>query len=283
MNLFYLPALLLMGAFIVMPLFNGVRLSFYKWNGYSANKTFIGLDNFISMFSDKFFRISFLNTILYGFGSTAIQVTLGLLYAVFLNSKFRGRNVVRTIIFIPVMISGLVMGYILYYFVQYNGGIFNEIIGWFGKEPLDWMADAVRGRIIITLINSWQFIGNTVIIYMAGLQGIPETYYEACAIDGGTAVQRMRYITLPMLLPSVSSAVILNLIGGLKLNDIIVSMTAGGPGLKTHSLSTYISYAYYSQEKAGYASAVGVFMFFFILIVTIFVNRYFRQKEAEMS
>lgn len=281
MNLFYVPALAVMLVFIGLPLVNGMKLSFFKWNGYSQNMTFIGLTNYGEMFSDKNLRISFLNTLLYGFGSMFLENILGLLAALFVNSRFKGHTAVRTFVYMPIMISSLVMGYIMYYFVQFDHGILNEILGWFGREPVDWLADASRGRILITVINSWQYCGTSMVLYLAGLQGIPDLYYEAAQIDGASVMQRFRRITLPLLMPAISSAVVINLIGSLKLNDIIISLTNGGPAQKTHSLSTYISYEYFRIEKAGYASAIGVFMFAFILAVSMVANRYFRKREVE--
>lgn len=281
MNLFYVPALLVMLVFIGIPLFNGAKLSFFKWNGYSQNMAWDGVKNYVSLFSDKNLKIAFSNTLLYGFGSMILENILGLLAALFVNSRFKGHTAVRTFVYMPIMISSLVMGYIMYYFVQFDHGILNEILGWFGQQPVDWLADAPRGRMLITVINSWQYCGTSMVLYLAGLQGIPDLYYEAAQIDGGSVMQRFRYITLPLLTPAISSAVVINLIGSLKLNDIIISLTNGGPAQKTHSLSTYISYVYFRIEKAGYASAIGVFMFFFILIVSMIANRYFRKREVE--
>ena len=281
MNLFYVPALALMLFFIAFPLFNGLRLSFYSWNGYSQNMRFVGIDNYVDMLSDRSMKTVFLNTLLYGFGSTILQNVLGLATALLVDSRFKGHTVVRTFIYLPIMISGLIMGYIMYYFLQYDGGILNEILGWFGKEPVDWLADSGRARIIILLVNSVQYYGNAMVLYLAGLQSIPELYYEAANVDGASAFQRFRYVTMPLLIPAITSAVIVNLIGSLKLNDVIVSLTNGGPGHGTHSLSTFITLNYFRLEKAGYASAIGVFMFAFIMLVSTVTNRYFRKKEVE--
>lgn len=281
MNLFYVPALALMLFFIAFPLFNGLRLSFYSWNGYSQNMRFVGIDNYVDMLSDRSMKTVFLNTLLYGFGSTILQNVLGLATALLVDSRFKGHTVVRTFIYLPIMISGLIMGYIMYYFLQYDGGILNEILGWFGKEPVDWLADSGRARIIILLVNSVQYYGNAMVLYLAGLQSIPELYYEAAKVDGASAFQRFRYVTMPLLIPAITSAVIVNLIGSLKLNDVIVSLTNGGPGHSTHSLSTFITLNYFRLEKAGYASAIGVFMFAFIMLVSTVTNRYFRKKEVE--
>lgn len=281
MNLFYIPAFVIMLMFLVAPLVNALRLSFFKWNGYSQNMSFTGIKNYLDMLGDKNLRIAFLNTLLYGFGSTLLQNILGLSAALFVNSRFKGHTAVRTFVYLPIMISSLVMGYIIYYFVQYDRGILNEILGWFGAEPVDWLADAGRARMIITGMNSWQYCGTSMVMYLAGLQSIPTLYYEAADIDGAGTWAKFRFVTLPLLVPAISSAVIINLIGSLKLNDIIISLTNGGPAQQTHSLSTYISYVYFRIEKAGYASAIGVFMFLFILVVSIVANRYFRKREVE--
>ena len=270
-----------MACFVLYPLARGIYISFFKWNGYSQNMTFLGLKNYISLFSDKYFGSSFWNTMLYGFGSALLQNVFGLALALFLNSKFKIRNAVRTIIYLPVMISGLLMGYIMYFFFQLNHGVINEIFQYLGKDAVNWLADGTRGKIIITLVNSWQYVGIAMIVYLAGLQNIPTMYYEAATLDGGSKWQVFRHVTLPLLTPAMSTAVIQNVIGGLKLNDVIISLTKGGPTLKTHSLSTYISYMYFDSEKAGYASAIGVFLFVFIFIISTFLTRYFRKREVQ--
>ena len=283
MNFFYIPALLLILFFVLGPLLEAIRISFTQWNGYSQDYKYIGWRNYLKLFQDPNFRTAFRNTIIYGFGSTLLQNLLGLAYAVFLNTRFRGHSIVRTFIYMPVMISSLIMGYIIYFFVQYNGGIFNEIIGLFGKEPIDWMANGNRGVIIITLMNSWQYVGISMVIYMAGLQNIPKMYLEAAEIDGASPWQRFCRITLPLLLPCISSAVVLNLIGGLKLYDIIISLSEGGPGFSTHSLASYVSNQYFNAQNAGYSAAVGIFTFLFIMLVSNLFTTYFNRKEVDMG
>ena len=282
MDLFYIPALLLILFFVLYPLLEAFRISFTQWNGYSQDYKYIGITNYLKMLKDSNFLVIFRNTLIYGFGSTILQNVLGLAYAVFLNSKFRGHSIVRTFIYMPVMISSLIMGYIIYFFVQYNNGVFNEIIGWFGLEAMDWMASGSRGVIIITLINSWQYVGIAMVIYLAGLQNVPTMYMEAAKIDGANALQRFRHITLPLLMPSITSAVVLNIIGGLKLYDIIISLSGGGPGFSTHSLASYVSNQYFKAQNAGYSAAIGIFTFIFIMLVSNVFTAYFNKKEVQM-
>jgi len=282
-NWFYLPTMLLVLFFVAYPFLNAIWISLHRWNGYSVSRDFIGLQNYLAMFQDKTFMRTFLNTLIYGFGSSMVDVCLGLALAVFLNQRFPGHNIVRTVLYLPVLISGLVMGYIMYFIFQYSHGALNDIMMALGLPKTDWLSSSWGCVIIITLINSWQFVGNSMIIFMAGLQGIPQYYYEAAELDGASAWQRFRQITLPLLLPSTSSAVTLNLIGGLQLYEIIVALTNGGPAKSTHSLSSYIANEYFSAEKAGYAAALGVFSFVFIMIVANIANGYFRKKERELE
>lgn len=270
-----------MVSFIAVPLLNAIRISFFKWNGYSQSMKWIGMKNYLSSFQDKVFWRSLGNTLIYGFGSTILQNIAGLAAALFLNRKFRGRNVVRVILYMPIMISAFIMGQILYYFVQYQGGVFNEILEKAGLPAVYWMQTGMSSVVIITLINSWQFMGLCMIIYLAGLQGIPAMYVEAARLDGAGRIQGFFKVTLPLLIPSVTTAVVTNLIGGLKMYDLIVALSAGGPNRKSMSLSYYISLLYFNDEKAGYASGIGIVTFFVIMAITWPVNAWLRRREVE--
>ena len=281
MNCFYILALVLIGFFVVWPLLEAFRISFTQWNGYSANYKYIGLRNYLTLFTDQNLHRAFLNTLVYGFGSALLQNVFGLALAVFLNSKFKGHSAVRTFVYLPVMISSLLMGYVVYFFVRYNHGVLNDLLALFGAAPVDWLADGTRGVVILTLINSWQYVGIAMVIYMAGLQNISTTYLEAASIDGANSVQTFFRISLPLLMPSITSAVVLNVIGGLKLYDVIVALTGGGPGFATHSLASYIANQYFDAQNAGYSAAVGIFTFLFICLVSNLFTKYFSTKEVE--
>lgn len=282
-NVLYIPALILLVVFVIYPLLSGVQISFTNWNGYSANYKYVGIANYTKMFHDKMFYTALKNTIIYGVGSTALQTVIGILYALLLQKRFHGQTAARVIIYLPAMIASLIMGYISYFLVQYNNGAINDVVMLFGGTPVDWMADGKRAVWIIVIINSLQFVGKTMIVMIAGLQGIPESYDEAAAIDGASYVQRLRHITLPLLLPAITTSVILNLIGGLKLFGIILSTTSGGPGYSSHSLSTLINYLYFQNQNAGYSAAVGMFMFLFIMVISTFVRSFLEKKVEGLS
>lgn len=276
-----IPALLLVAAFIGAPILNAVRLSFYRWNGYSQVMRFDGLENYLSIFSDRMFWAAARNTLIYGFGSMLLQNVLGLSVALFLNTKFRGRNALRAIVYLPIMIAAFLMGQIAYYLVQYDGGVLNDILAIFNFAPVYWMQSGLSATVMITLVNSWQYAGLCMVIYLAGLQNIPGMYSEAARLDGANKVKEFTNVTLPLLIPSITTAVVTNLIGGLKMYDVIVSMSGGGPSRGSLSLSYYISLLYFNDEKAGYASAVGIVMFLMILIITAPINKFLQKKAVE--
>lgn len=282
MNVFYVPAIILFTIFVIYPLGKGIFLSFTNWNGYSQTYKIVGIANYIRMLTDQNVHRAFINTIIYGAGSTILQNVLGLSLALLLNQKFRGRAVVRTIVYLPVMIAPLIMGYIMYFFFSFDNGALNDVLALFGKDAVDWLANGNTGVAILTIVNSLQFVGISMVIYLAGLQGISDMYYEAAAIDGVRSGQKFRYITLPLLMPAISSAVTINLIGGLKLFDIISALTSGGPGYDTHSLSTLVHRTYFGSENAGYASAIGLISFILIMILSNIVVKYLEKKEVDL-
>ncbi len=163
-NLFYLPAVILLAVFIVYPLFSGIGLSLTNWDGYSPEKTFIGLTNFAQMFKDANFRLILINTLIYGVGSTAIQQVLGLGLALLLNSKIRGRNVFRAIIYLPALVAPVIMGTMYYFIFQYQQGALNTIMTGLGFEKVAWFNNPAVSVAIITIVNSIQFVGVSMII-----------------------------------------------------------------------------------------------------------------------
>ncbi len=267
--------------FVIYPLCRGVFLSFTNWNGYSQTYKIVGVDNYTRLFLDPNVLRSLINTLVYGIGSTFLQSVLGLGLAIYLNQKIFGRTIVRTVIYLPVMIAPLIMGYIMYFFVRFDAGAINDVMLAIGMNPVDWLADGTRATIIITLINSLQYVGVSMVIYLAGLQNIPDMYYEAAKVDGVNAWGIFRFITLPLLLPAISSAVVINLIGGLKLFDIIMALTSGGPGYDTHSLSTLVHRTYFGSENAGYASAIGLVTFLLILVIGRVVQSQLDKGEID--
>ncbi|MFD2214895.1 carbohydrate ABC transporter permease [Metabacillus endolithicus] len=277
----YLPSFAVVFLFILYPFFNGIQLSFTNWNGFSQDYDFVGFDQYKRLFADPTTWLVVKNTLLYGIGSTIFQNALGLLYALLLNQSIKMKAFTRTIIYLPVIISPLIMGYIWYFFFAFQGGALNDALQFFGFEKINALGNPEMNTWIIVFVNTYQFVGIAMIIYLAGLQSISKDYYEAAQIDGASSFQQFKNITLPMLMPSITINVVLNIIGGLKLFDVIVALTGGGPGNASQSMSTFMYDLYFKRQDAGYAATQGVFMAFIILILSLSALIYFKRKEIE--
>ena len=270
-NLMYLPAIALFGVFVVYPLVQGFGLAFTNWDGFSPERSFVGLANFARLVTDTTFQTALVNTIIYGFGCTILQQILGLALALALDGAGRGRAVARAVIYLPVLVSPVVMGMMYYFLFQYDRGALNDIMVNLGLDRVAWLSTGPAVVSIIVIINTLQFVGLSMVIYLAGLQSIGQEIYEAAEMDGARGWALLRSITIPLLKPSLISSIIINLIGGLKLYDVIQVLTAGGPGYASHSVSTLIGRAYFGQQAAGYASAMGVTLFVLIAVVSVFM------------
>ncbi len=281
-NLMYIPALVLFAVFIFYPITQGIRISFTNWDGYSAHYSYVGLEKYTYMFSDMKTRQVIVNTLIYGLGSTLFQNVLGLAYALFLNSQLRGRSLIRTVVYFPVIISPLIMGYIFYFIFQYDGGALNDILLLLGKEAIDWLGEGSRAVWLMTLVNTFQFMGVAMVVYLAGLQAIPKEYLEAAEVDGAAGWNKFVHVTLPLLMPAITVSVVLNIIGGLKLFDVIMAMTGGGPGYASHSLSTMMYDLYFPRQDAGFAAALGNLMFVLISVLGLGSLVLLRRKEVDL-
>jgi raffinose/stachyose/melibiose transport system permease protein len=267
--------------FTVYPLISGIGLSFTNWNGYSAERSFTGAANYLRLFQDDTFRLVLVNTLIYGVGSTILQQVLGLGLALALDRPLRGRGPIRAIVYLPVLVSPVIMGTMYYLLFQYNNGAFNDIVVALGGERVAWLSNAGTSVAIIVAVNTLQFVGLSMIIYLAGLQSIPAMYYEASMLDGAAGWKKFRYITLPLLQPAFATSIILNLIGGLKLFDVIQVLTGGGPGYATNSVSTYIGITYFASQSAGYASAMGIVLFLLIVAFTLLLTTVLNRRRLE--
>jgi raffinose/stachyose/melibiose transport system permease protein len=279
--LFMMPAIIMVIVLRFFPIGNAFRMCLYDWNGYSQEMTFVGLENFVEIFKDDYLWKALINTLMYAFGITIVKNILGLVLALFVNIRFKGRDVVRAIIYLPIMISGFIMGRIMYYFYQYDGGIFNEIITVFGGEPIYWMETGLQAVLVIIMTSSIIHVGSTMLTYLAGLQRIPHELRESARLDGANKWNEFWYITLPLLNPAIISSVILNLIASFKIYDIITALSGGGPDGGSQSLTMLISKYYFGHNRAGYAAAMAMIFFFLVVIVTLPINKYLSSKKVQ--
>lgn len=263
------PAFLLFAVFFLYPLCKGIGMSLTDWNGIRAPK-FIGIKNFIDFFSDKRAMNDIRTTVLFALGSAPLLNLVGLGYALLMNGRFRGKSLARMFIYMPAIISPLIMGYIWYLLLQPGRGFIFHVLDKIGKSYLfgNWLGSYGSAMLVLILVNVWQYAGMTMVIYLAGLQSISGELYEAAQIDGAGGMKSFFYITLPLLGPSIRINVVTNIIGSLSVFDIVMSLTGGGPGYNTETLSIYIMRMCYGS-KTGYSTAVAVIMFFIILVPVV--------------
>lgn len=273
------PALLLFALFFIYPLTRGINMSLSDWDGLSPAK-FIGFQNFIDFFTDDRAISDIKTTVLFALISAPLLNIIGLLYALLMNGKFRGKSVARVIIYLPAIISPLIMGYIWYFLLQPERGFLYHALDLVGLSSLlgNWMGKYSAAMLVLVLVNVWQYAGMSMVIYLAGLQSISEDLYESARIDGAGSWQLFRYITMPLLMPSIRINIVTNIIGSLSVFDIVMSLTSGGPGYSTETLSIYIMRMCYGS-KTGYSTAVALILFVIILVPVIVSMRLTRSKD----
>jgi raffinose/stachyose/melibiose transport system permease protein len=274
-----LPAFLLFAVFFLYPLLQGIWMSLTDWNGISR-ANFVGLKNFIDFFHDSRAITDIRNTLLFALGSAPLLNIVGLAYALLMNGEFKGKGAARVIIYLPAVISPLIMGYIWYMLLQPGRGFVFHALELIGKSSWlgNWLGDYKACMVVLILVNVWQYAGMTMVIYLAGLQNIPEELYESAKIDGAGFWECFHYVTIPMLRPSIRINVVTNIIGSLGVFDIVMALTEGGPGYDTETLSIYIMRMCYGS-KTGYSTAVAIIMFFIVLIPVLISMRLTREKE----
>lgn len=277
-----LPAILLFGLFFLYPLAQGVGISLTDSNGI-AKPSFIGLQNFMDFFDDDRAINNLRITILFALGSAPLLNLFGLLYALLLDRRLPGKGFIRAAVYLPAVISPLIMGYIWYFILQPQRGYLAYVLQELGLGFLDvnWLGDSSSALVVLITVNVWQYMGMTMIVYLAGLQGIPADLYEAARIDGAGRWAGLRYVTLPLLYPAIKINVVTNIIGSLSVFEIIVALTDGGPGYATESLSIYILRMLYGSFT-GYSTAVALILFVIILIPVVLFLRFTRKSEYEL-
>ncbi|MFC5468959.1 carbohydrate ABC transporter permease [Cohnella suwonensis] len=276
------PAILLFGIFFIYPLTQGIGISLTDSNGITT-PNFIGFNNFIDFFHDDRATTDVKNTMLFALGSAPLLNVFGLLYALLLDRKMAGKGIVRTIVYLPAVISPLIMGYIWYFILQPERGYIPHVLRELGLGHWDvnWLGESSSALVVLVLVNVWQYVGLTMIVYLAGLQSIPPELYEAARIDGAGNRSSLWHITLPLLYPAIKINVVTNIIGSLSVFDIIVALTDGGPGYSTESLSIYILRMLYGNST-GYSTAVALIMFIIIIVPVVVFLQLTRKREYEL-
>lgn len=275
--LFLLPSFALLIVFSFIPFFQGLYFSLTDYPLLQSPR-FIGLDNFTRLFRDPLFMASLTNTLVYMSATVVLRVVLGLLLAVALNGKLRGRVALRAIFYLPVIAPLVTVSVIWRIIFDTYSGILNAGLDVFGIAPIPWLTSTAWAMPAVIIMSVWKTFGWNIVIFLAGLQGIPQQLYEAAAIDGASKFRTFIHITLPLLKPTVLLAVVTSTISASQVFDQVYVMTGGGPGYSTMTLGQMVYTAGFQNYEMGYASAVSVILLLISLVLTLVQFRFLGQE-----
>jgi raffinose/stachyose/melibiose transport system permease protein len=277
--LFTLPALVLMGVFLVYPVVENFRYSLTNWNGISAS-TFAGLANFRELFSDTLFRGVIKHTLQLAVFGTAASVAVGVLWAYGIERRLPGWRTYRFLLFVPVVIPITVSGLLWSLLLGPQGpvNVILQDIGW--KNPPVWLGDIHVTLWVVIAVSVWQAAGFTMLLVLGAMEDIPREQHEAASLDGAGSLRRLVSIVLPNIRGTVSIVTVLQFISLLKAFDLVFAMTQGGPGNATDVLGTYLYQESFSELRWGYGSAVAVVMTVLLFLLSFGLYRGLLHKET---
>lgn len=279
--LFLLPALVLFLLFVIYPIFQSIYYSLFNWKGFGPADDFVALDNFRNILSDKVFMIALRNALLLIAFSIGLQLPLSLFLAVMVGRDLPGRAFFRTIFFMPYVISEVITAIMWLFLLNPNPdrGFINAVLVLLGGEAKPWLGDTTLVLPALFVALSWKYFGFHMLLYMAGLQNIPQEIEEAGRIDGASSLQNFFYITLPLLGSTIRTSIYLSVLGSIQQFILVWIMSKGGPVNASETLATYMIRFGFVRFQLGYASAVAIYMFLLCLTFSLIYQRLTRQTD----
>jgi raffinose/stachyose/melibiose transport system permease protein len=276
---FYLPAAIIYGTLFLLPTFAAFYFSLTRWTIF--NSKFIGFDNFVSFFQEPALVKGLVNTLIYGVITSGLKVVLGMLLAVLLTSQIVARGYLRSVVFFPVLLSGIGVGIMFQILMNPERGLINETLGLIGISGPGWLTDPQLAIFSIALVDVWKGVGLATLIYIAGIVSIPREYFEAAKMDGASPTSSFFRVVLPLARPATVTVIILSLIGGLRSFDLIWATTRGGPGFSSDVIASVI----YKQYQAGFyglSTAGNVILFLLVTGIVLPLFWFLSRKEVEL-
>ncbi|BFT74600.1 carbohydrate ABC transporter permease [Paenibacillus sp. P36] len=267
------PALLVYLIYVIYPIFATFYYSMFKWSGIQTEKTFIALQNYVSLLSDNVFWMTVSNNLLLVIASVVTQIPLGLVMALILFAPLKGMRLFRTVYFLPLLMSTVAVGILWSLIYDPMFGVINktlEAIG-LGSWQNGWLGDTKTAFIAVIITICWQYTPFYMILFRAAISGIPTDIYESAGIDGCSGFKKFWHITLPLIKPTIITSSVLSVIGSLKYFDLIFVMTEGGPSSSTELMATYMYKQAFSQFNMGYASSISFTMFVIAFVVALII------------
>ena len=279
--LFVLPAFVIYTFLMIIPIIGAFYLSLTDWNGISQAYHVVGITNYIDMLSDARLRNAIMVTLKITLTVSISVNVLGLFVACLLNRAGKMINALRSIFFLPYVISTVAISFIWLSILSYTG-VLNTILNALGMGSViaDYIGNAQNAIRSICVIEIWRTLGFHMVLYLASIQTVPEELYEACTMDGGTGWQKFRFVTLPMIVPGITISVIMSIMTEMKQYDVVKVITNGGPGYSTETVTYNIVTQAFGNNMLGYSSAIAVFLFAIIAVITIIQLRVSRKMEV---
>lgn len=265
--LLLLPTIIVFWLYLFFPAVNGLWISFTKWDGINPQQ-FVGLKNYIKLMSDKSFLSSFLNTMFFTVVSVPAIFISALMLATILTQKIKGSNFFRASFYWPTMISTIIVGLSWRFLLGEDFGVINYLLTIMGKSPVKWLTNPKIAMGVVIFVTTWSLAGYYMVMFIAGIKSISETYYEAADIDGASFFQQYRYITLPLLKPTSLLVLVLSTITVIKTYPLVIALTQGGPAGTTKFMVQVIQETGFEKSQMGYASAMTIILFVILALIT---------------
>ena len=276
--MFIAPNLVLFSVFIFFPLLYAAFISVHEWS-LIDEPFYVGTENYTRLLTDYQFWQAMKNTVIYSMATVPTSLAIGLMLAIGLNRDLFARTFLRSIYFLPVVVSSVATAIIAAWLFNDHYGVINALLKLVGIQPVSWLSTTTWALPSIILTTLWTRVGFCMVVYLAALQSISPTYYEAASIDGATRLQQFRHVTWPLLRPTTFLLLILNVIHSFQVFDLIFVMTGGGPGFSTTMIVQYIYQSAFATSEMGYASAMGIVLFLMILLFTLLQWRVNKRTE----
>ncbi|GAA4552258.1 MULTISPECIES: carbohydrate ABC transporter permease [Streptomyces] len=280
---FQLPALVLFMGLVLLPMLFALYAAFFRWGGFGMPSDYIGGENFTRLLQDDVFLGDLWRCLVLVVLSLALQLPFALAMAVLLNQRMRGRAVYRMLFFAPYVLSEAITGILFGMIFAPDDGFADQVLGKVGLEGLggEWFADPSTVMATVFLVMTWKYFGFHMMLYLAGLQAVPRELTEAALIDGASAWQRFRNVTLPLLAPTLRISVFLAVIGSIQLFDLVWVTTAGGPDHHSETMAVTMFQYGFKRYQVGYASAISVVMFGISLVFALAYQRFVLRRDLE--
>jgi multiple sugar transport system permease protein len=276
------PALLLFAAVALAPIGELIAMSVSQidWVQGHAQWRYVGLDQYRRVIADALFRAGIVNTLIFAVGGVLVQMILGFALALWTTKVARGRVLYRTVFILPILVPGIVIGAIWKLMYNFDFGVLNQLLGLVDARPIDWLGNTATALAAVIAVDVWHWTPFVFLLMLAGLESLPQDVYEAAHVDGASLWDELRFVTLPLMLPTIVVTLMFRVIVGVKVFDEIYLLTGGGPGTSTEVVSYTIFRRFFTEGQTGYGSAMSVVVLFALALIFVVLQMTTQRRAA---